>query len=55
MRVLDLGAVRGYSTELLARAVAPDGRVLCGSMQVARGKTSGVETQMQDPAGFLVA
>jgi hypothetical protein len=35
-------------TEAVAdRAVAPDGRVLYGSMQVARGKTSGGETQMR--------
>lgn len=51
MRVLDLGAGGGYNTELLARAVGPDGVVYAqntsGMMQMGKGR---FEERMKSPA-----
>ncbi len=51
MKVLDMGAGAGYSTELLARAVAPDGTVYAqnGQGMYARVKTM-LEPRLKTPA-----
>src|SRR5205085_3459863 len=58
MRVMDLSAGRGYNTELLARAVGPDGRVYAqNSPQILSGatKTAFEERLKKAPLGNTVA
>jgi predicted methyltransferase len=52
MKVLDMGAGAGYSTELMARAVGPTGIVYGQNTpdQGARGKAA-LEARLQTPAG----
>jgi predicted methyltransferase len=50
MKVLDMGAGAGYSTELLARAVAPGGVVYAQDSPEASPRAKRFEERMQTPA-----
>src|SRR3954471_13211434 len=51
MTVLDMGAGGGYSTELLARAVGPTGKVYGQNAPNFANAVRGLEARTQTPAG----
>src|SRR6266567_6108929 len=51
MTVLDMGAGGGYSTELMARAVGPTGKVYGQNAPMFANAVKGLEARIMTPAG----